>query len=98
MDTSSPLSTEEIFKPGFFMGNSLNSSRPITCKECNKSFFNIQLHLYNSAVCKKNYSTEQLNTLKKFSHAKKLLRGASRQGHTLKTIKKKFQPRKLHII
>ena len=53
------------------MGNYLNLSRPITCKECNKSFSNIQLHLYNSAVCKKNYSTEQLNTLKKFSNEKK---------------------------
>ena len=94
MDSSSPLSTEEIFKPGFFMGNSLNSSRPITCKECNKSFSNIQLHLYNSAVCKKNYSTEQLNTLKKFSHAKKLLRGASRQRTYSENHKEKISAKK----
>ena len=94
MDLNSPISTEEIFKPGFFMGNYLNLSRPITCKECNKSFSNLQLHLYNSAVCKKNYSTEQLNTLKKFSSQKKLLRGASRQMQYSENHKEKIAVKK----
>ena len=77
-DSSVPLIANAIFEPNFRI-TALNISQRITCHVCKKPFSNIQQHLYNSQVCKEEYSIEQMDRLLKLADAKKKMRASMRQ-------------------
>ena len=74
-DSSVPLIANAILEPNFRI-TALNISQRITCHVCKKPFSNIQQHLYNSQVCKEEYSIEQMDRLLKLADAKKKMRAS----------------------